>query len=789
MMIKKIPKINNVFSYSFFIWDDINPEHGSNPNDPIDNFSKNNIVFAENGNGKSRLVDILKSVNGQAIVLEKNWDCLLSESQKVKIVTDTVAEIDFSDSKWSSDDLKNKFLIFDEYFIEGFVHSVGPYQIDTPQRRQERGKNIVYLGNFAKYNEEIDRINAIKNSILEENNQFLENEKAKIQGLLEGFGITLDKLLNQKDEVQNVKKEDLNSKKEKVKNQELEIIRVEKAIKEKNKISDLNILLEINVSFSMEIVQEKRESIILDPNELFSFTVCRGVQQTLRKIADKKDFIKQGLSLIDEDTEDCPFCEQKIKNGHYIQIIKDYQDIFDETFTKEEQSVKLLLVKYKKILENLRELHPPFENQAYLAKAKQFLSLDEELPQLNLTEEEIKIVKDEINLVLSKEKNILEKVEGSKVNDIKKIITKVNKSIKDYDKVVQEINGKIEQLQKDSIEGRLDTKKHEILDRIKEFKKEIFYIENKEQFINYFQTLEQYTKNEETIKSLERIYQLLKDKIIEEFNEFVSEYFDLIRSLVKELSPSMEILDIIGQASYDRRNPRDPAQCGFRIEYNGKDCSTSLSKGEKQVIALAFFFAQLKKEKDKDKIVVLDDPITSFDAGKRKSTAEVIQRETKDFQQLFVLTCDPLFREYCLKQINNRKFYYIFKTLGSSSIHHMPNNKENICSSFEADFRDIDNALGTNENVIIYGQKLRFCLETKIKEKYFGYSEDSLASMIEKVTKKGIDEFKKLFINKEAILQIYSYCNTGGLAHYPRDGSTSWNELKDKIKQYLAFQL
>ena len=251
----------------------------------------------------------------------------------------------------------------------------------------------------------------------------------------------------------------------------------------------------------------------------------------------------------------------------------------------------------------------------------------------------------------------------------------------------------------------------------------------------------------------------------------------------------MEILDIIGQASYDRRNPRDPAQCGFRIEYNGKDCSTSLSKGEKQVIALAFFFAQLKKEKDKDKIVVLDDPITSFDAGKRKSTAEVIQRETKDFQQLFVLTCDPLFREYCLKQINNRKFYYIFKTLGSSSIHHMPNNKENICSSFEADFRDIDNALGTNENVIIYGQKLRFCLETKIKEKYFGYSEDSLASMIEKVTKKGIDEFKKLFINKEAILQIYSYCNTGGLAHYPRDGSTSWNELKDKIKQYLAFQL
>lgn len=789
MMIKKIPKINNVFSYSFFVWDNINPEHGNNPNNPIDDFSKNNIIFAENGNGKSKLVDILKSVNGQAVVLEKNWDCLLSEAQKVKIVTNTGIEIDFSNSKWSRGDLKNKFLIFDEYFIEGFVHSVGPYQIDTPQRRQERGKNIVYLGNFANYNAEIDRINVIKNSISEKNNLFLENEKAKIQGLLESSEITLDKLLSQKDEVQNVKKDDLNSKKEKVKNEELEVIRIEKAVKEKNKISELDSLLEINVSFSMEIVLEKRESIVLNPNELFSFTVCRGVQQILRKIADKKDFIKQGLSLIDEDTENCPFCEQKIKNSHYIQIIKDYQGIFDETLTKEEQSMKLLLAEYKKLLENLRELHSPFENQTRLAKAKQFLSLDEELPQLSLTVEEIKIVKDEINLVLNKERNILEKLEGSKVDDIKKIIKKVNKSIKNYDKVVQEINMKIEQLQKDSKEGKLDTKKYEILNRIKEFKKEMFYIENKEQFVNYFQALEQYAKNQEAIKSLERIYQLLKEKIIEEFDEFVSEYFDLIKSFIKELSPSMEILDIIGQASYDRRNPRDPAQCGFRIEYNGKDCSTSLSKGEKQVIALAFFFAQLKKEKDKEKIVVLDDPITSFDAGKRKSTAEVIQRETKDFRQLFVLTCDPLFREYCLKQIKNRKFYYIFKTLGSSSIHYMPSNKENICSSFEADFRDIDNVLGTNENVIIYGQKLRFCLETKIKEKYFGYSEDSLASMIEKVTEKGMGEFEKLFINKEGILQIYNYCNTGGLAHYPRDGSTSWNELKGRIKQYLVFQL
>lgn len=91
--------------------------------------------------------------------------------------------------------------------------------------------------------------------------------------------------------------------------------------------------------------------------------------------------------------------------------------------------------------------------------------------------------------------------------------------------------------------------------------------------------------------------------------------------------------------------------------------------------------------------------------------------------------------------------------------------------------------------MVIYGQKLRFCLETKIKEDYFGYSEDNLSSMIERVTGRKKEEFEKLFNNKEAIIQIYNYCNTGGLAHYPRDGSTSWNELKYKIRQYLTLNL
>jgi len=54
------------------------------------------------------------------------------------------------------------------------------------------------------------------------------------------------------------------------------------------------------------------------------------------------------------------------------------------------------------------------------------------------------------------------------------------------------------------------------------------------------------------------------------------------------------------------------------------------------------------------------------------------------------------------------------------------------------------------------------------------------------VQKTDFDKFRSVI---DKIRDIYSYCNTGGLAHYPRDGATSWVELTNWIKRYLALNL
>jgi len=791
IMMKKIAKIINVFSFSFFDWDKINPMKGNNPNDPIDVFKENNIIFGENTNGKSNLIKIFKSLNRQDINIEQNWD-FPSEKQQIELILDNDSKITFADSKWSSSILKDKFLIFDKYFINKHVHSLGPDNTDTSQRRQERGKTIIYLGNFAEYNKEINKVNELKSTILEKNKMYSEKEKAKIEGIIDTQNITIEEIKEGKKEIQKLIKEDnLQTKKKQLEQRHNELEKIKNTLEQKNNIEQLSLLDEIDTVFSLKIgvfEQRKKKEVEINPQQLFSFTITQGLQETLHKIAHKKDFVKAGLSLLDNSLNTCPFCEQKIKNGDYIQIIKDYQRIFDRFFAEEEQRTKDLLSKYREALEAIKDVQAPTTNKSRLEKIKQFISADKDLPDIIISRDDKETIKNELNLILEKEKNILEKKEYSQIEQIKTIMETTNKLIEEYNESVRKINKKFNQIKKDVKEGKLGVQEGEKQKGISKLKKEIFFIENKNSIENYFKFINNYEKNEKVIESLERIYQLLKNKIIKQFNNFVSDYFSLIKRFIKEISPSMDVFEIKGDPTYDRR-AQEPAQCGFNIKYNGKDCTKSLSEGENQVIALSFFFAQLEKENNKKKIVILDDPITSFDAGKRKSTAEVIQKETNGFEQLFIFTCDPLFREFCRKQFSNHNFYSIFKTKGSSSIHYVPKKRETIYDSFETDFKNIDNIDGSNENVVIFGQKLRFCLETKIKEDYFGYSQDSLSNMIKQISSKGKSKFDKLIDNKDMILQIYNYCNTGGLAHYPRDGSTSWNELRDKIKQYLKLEL
>ena len=233
-MIKKFKTINNIFSYSFFEWDSLNfiefkdKEENIKTRDGV--FVKNNILFAENGSGKSNLINIFKVLNGvDSVELEKHWD-FPAEDQN--IVLELNNELSFNSQNWDTvyGSLKDKFIIFDKYFTEKYVHSVGLDHHNTAQRKQERGKHIIYLGNFTEYNQEINKINNLKIKIREKSSTFWTTEQEKLNRIAPEW-LDLATVDNDKESIKNIDSKKLHKWQKKLENQKQELEKINNAIK------------------------------------------------------------------------------------------------------------------------------------------------------------------------------------------------------------------------------------------------------------------------------------------------------------------------------------------------------------------------------------------------------------------------------------------------------------------------------------------------------------------------------------------------------------------------------
>jgi wobble nucleotide-excising tRNase len=78
----------------------------------------------------------------------------------------------------------------------------------------------------------------------------------------------------------------------------------------------------------------------------------------------------------------------------------------------------------------------------------------------------------------------------------------------------------------------------------------------------------------------------------------------------------------------------------------------TLSSGDRSALALAFFLAQVERDGDlANKIVVLDDPFTSQDRGRRLATQQEIRRIRTRAAQVMVLSHDDAFLAECCSEL------------------------------------------------------------------------------------------------------------------------------------------
>jgi wobble nucleotide-excising tRNase len=93
----------------------------------------------------------------------------------------------------------------------------------------------------------------------------------------------------------------------------------------------------------------------------------------------------------------------------------------------------------------------------------------------------------------------------------------------------------------------------------------------------------------------------------------------------------------------------------------------TLSGGDRSALALAFFLAQLERDTGlTQKIVVLDDPFTSQDRGRRLATQQEIRRLRGRAVQVIVLSHDDAFLRECCAEVDGAELKTLQLRRGSS---------------------------------------------------------------------------------------------------------------------------
>lgn len=587
-------------------------------------FKKVSLIYGDNGRGKSTFASILRSyANSEPniIIQRKTLD-----SQSEQFV-----DILFSDgniSKFENNSWTKKYSdihIFDLDFIDNNVYSGS--EIKPGQR-----KNLLSFALGRAAVTAMTEFNSA-NEIASECTQ----QKKLIAAALNGYRgeMTLTKYVNlaKKDNVDDLLLQ--NSKKQEVAN------RV-KIVKAKNKSKNIT-TFKADLADFFNVMNKTVEKI----NESAEKKV-----KTHLNIIDSDDaerWISQGQGYIKNDT--CPFCCQNISQSDLTAAYKDY---FNKEYSDFIQEVLSLPNKKDTIL---NKLNIPLIYQEYKTASENFTAWEEfiSLSLNGFKKSDLVNLKNQLDTLLSecitiKSAEPLKIIEQARLDACTDLVTTIDMFIRDINDDIDLQNNKIEEY-KNSIEV-IDIealqKKHDELN----FNK-IRHSDEVVQLISDYQA----KKNEE--KAANNLKEQKRTTLNQIMIDTLGKYEKSINSLLLKFGALFSIKEI----AYNYNGGGVP-KSEYAIELRGKKISlqgedsgfkTCLSEGDKRTLAFAFFISVIISDAElNNKIVIIDDPMCSFDSHRKQQTITVLKEIYDKSKQLIVLAHDAFFIKTLRNEFNKK---------------------------------------------------------------------------------------------------------------------------------------
>jgi len=666
-MISKILKIQNLGRFTDF---------SNSGNDSL-KFLKYTVIFGYNTYGKSTLTTIFKSLklaDQKYLQGKKTFAC--TDDIVIDILDDKNQHLTLCNGKWSDPNI----IVFDNHFINNAVF-VG----DEIEHKHKSFLYGIFVGEDVT--NKVAELKGIRDeqTELEKKRDQVRFEYTKVNlGSFDAF-LKIQPLVDIKKKIE-------------AKEKEIDILKNTDSLKELVSASPLSGQFEKFSSTMRKTLDSSAES-----------NIDEHIKNNWSDIKSSKNFLADGVSLLKEDSNTCIFCGQELTPVK--KLIDDFKKVFGSTYKETRQEI-----------EKYGEAFLRFDIEAEMSKFSSLgFKCDDILDKKILSDN-----KDTINLEVTNKLKDLNYIIDCDSDDkpFKIFIGEIKKLHPFFEDIKKQefSNEKLKPLENDlntlklseyrySPDGQILADKYDKASKLVETKKT--------EIDTLRKAIDSETKNA-IDKNQKQINIILKDILKADFEiQKLNSKSNLSRSdahfVDYEFVINGHIIPISNKHSQNDVEPIDMAYFG-----------NTLSDSDKRLLAMAFFISSIQTDDNlKDKIIVLDDPFSSFDSNRKDYLARAIiniENEKKEKpSQVIILTHDDGFLSRLQQKLptSETKILKIKNSDIDGSILDICDVEEIIEEQYFKDIKYIQDSIGNAHNVNEALGKVRKCLERVLKHKYY----------------------------------------------------------------------
>lgn len=573
---EKLSRVKSIKDYGFF--QDFEWTQGVKP------FSRYNLIFGWNGCGKSTFAKLFKDIE------ENNIDTLKFD---IKMQEDGQGQQEKSYNKKNSSEISNRFKVFNEDYVQGI-------------KKLDDIDHITIIGHKeVKKAEKIDVLKkdreAIEVSLKKErdglkdlNDEFDEYKRQVASDIRNQTGLSQGYNYRRVYEDYQALENDTGLSKEEY---DKLIVSVRSKVKPKIKPLECKILSHEIISQVADILKELPIHKTID---------------SLKGNTELRAWTEKGFNLHKNQKEKkCLFCGGSISEARW----EDLEQFFNDSMTNFNKNINGLSEEFKIYSKRYDTLYRSLPNQYELYE--EYMN-DYIVKKCELESEHTRNIEfiDNIIELLNKKRDNFTVVEEY-LAELERLKSDID--INKYKKLLDDINDLI------AIHNEKSENFSKEIEKDKQTIKNYILTKAKDKFKNYEEKIKQNNSRVEK-------YGKEKEKLNSDIEAIEKE---IMNSRIPAETINKEIVFITGRSELKFAWK----ETGYEIK-RGECFAEELSTGEVNAIALIYFFNSLKdmSVNEENTIVILDDPISSFDSNFYYSSIAYIREKLSSVAQAIILT-------------------------------------------------------------------------------------------------------------------------------------------------------